>query len=126
MTAVPSFGPLEKEVLDIVWDHGCSCSVRDIFCILETRRGLAYTTIMTVMNRLVEKGALQRVRQGKAHSYTALLSKQDVMQLQIQSFFSQLEKFEKDGLEALKKEFSHLPHKQKIAILKTLASEEDK
>lgn len=41
---------------------------------LNARRPLAYTTILTVLDRLTKKGALQRVKRGKAHYYEPVLS----------------------------------------------------
>lgn len=116
-----TFGPLEKEILEIVWKNNGGSCVRDIFCTLQNRRGIAYTTVMTVMNRLVDKGALHRQRDGKAHTYSALLLRQDVIQLTVRTFFQSLAEEGEVGIEALQNEFSKLTHKQQLEILKALA-----
>ena len=118
-----TFGPLEREILEILWQDDAGCSVRDIFCTLQKRREIAYTTVMTVMNRLVEKGALSRERDGKAHSYTAKITRKDLVQLSIRSCFSLIEEEEDLGFAALQEEFAVLSHPQKIKILKALAAE---
>ena len=52
-------GTLESEIMEIVWARG-QVSVRCVLSELEKRRKIAYTTVMTVMARLHEKGILSR------------------------------------------------------------------
>jgi predicted transcriptional regulator len=63
------FAPLESEVMDAIWDASRPVSVREIVDTLNERRPepLAYTTVMTVMNRLAAKNVL--TRQGERRSY---------------------------------------------------------
>lgn len=65
-----ALGPLELEVMRIVWTMPDAC-VRDVVERLE--RPLAYTTIMTTLDRLYKKGLLDRKRQSgeRAFLYTA-------------------------------------------------------
>jgi predicted transcriptional regulator len=67
------FGPLEAEVMDAVWAAGEPVSVREVMGRLNESRAepLAYTTVMTVMNRLAEKGALVRSPVGRSYVYEA-------------------------------------------------------
>lgn len=69
-------GPLEAEVMRIVWEAGEPTTVRQLLDRLNTGREpkLAYTTAMTVMSRLVDKGALTRRRQGRGYVYEAAVS----------------------------------------------------
>lgn len=61
-------GDLEAEIMECMWDQG-SATVRDVHeCLLE-RRDIAYTTVMTVMTRLTEKGMLNRRPDGRAYVY---------------------------------------------------------
>jgi predicted transcriptional regulator len=54
--------------MQVAWDHpDRDMAVRDVLDLLDG--DLAYTTVMTVMNRLVEKGLLRRRRDGRAWSY---------------------------------------------------------
>ncbi len=66
-------GPLEAEIMELVWSAGGAVPVRDIVDRLNKGRGenLAYTTVMTVMSRLAEKGMLTRVREGRGYRYEA-------------------------------------------------------
>jgi predicted transcriptional regulator len=71
MTSAHELGPLEMEVLGIV-EKGGPQGVTSIQAELK-RRGspLAYTTVMTVLARLFEKGALTRVKDGKRFVYSS-------------------------------------------------------
>lgn len=61
------FGPLEWRVLEALWAHGQAASVRD----LQPRfADIAYTTVMTTLDRLHRKGVLVRTKQGRAFFYT--------------------------------------------------------
>ncbi len=71
MTSAHELGPLEMEVLGIVEKLGPE-GVTGIQAELK-RQGsaLAYTTVMTVLSRLYEKGALARVKDGKRFVYSS-------------------------------------------------------
>ena len=57
--------------MELVWAASGPVSVRQIETAVNERRRdkLAYTTVMTVMTRLAEKGALTRVREGREYRY---------------------------------------------------------
>lgn len=60
------FGPLERRVLDALWARPTPASVRD----LQGRfPGVAYTTLMTTLDRLFRKGVLRRHKEGRAFVY---------------------------------------------------------
>jgi predicted transcriptional regulator len=67
------FGPLEGEVMQAVWAADGSVSVREVVELLNADRPepLAYTTVMTVMNRLAGKDALVRSPAGRSFVYEA-------------------------------------------------------
>jgi predicted transcriptional regulator len=69
-------GPLEAEVMEFVWASDGPVSVRAMLERLNQgrRRQLAYTTVMTVMARLVEKDVLSRRRDGRGYVYEASVS----------------------------------------------------
>lgn len=66
-------GPLEAEVMAIVWKAQPPVSVRDVLERLNASRPtpLAYTTVMTVMARLAEKDILRRRMNGRGYIYLA-------------------------------------------------------
>ncbi len=63
------FSPLEADIMRIIWEKR-SATVREVWKALRYEgKGLAYTTVMTVMVRLHEKGILNRVKEGKGYRY---------------------------------------------------------
>jgi predicted transcriptional regulator len=69
-------GPLETAVMERVW-KGDPVTVRDIVDQVGRSRGLAYTTVMTVMVRLHGKGLLERRRDGKTYVYRAAFTREE-------------------------------------------------
>jgi predicted transcriptional regulator len=67
------FAPLESEVMEAVWSATDPVSVRVVLDALNARRSepLAYTTVMTVMNRLAAKGVLSRHGERRSYVYEA-------------------------------------------------------
>lgn len=70
-----SVGELEASVLAALWDSG-ELATPDVFNRVGRPRGLAYTTILTVLQRLYKKGLVSRRGEGKAHVYSAALSRE--------------------------------------------------
>ena len=68
-------GPLEAEVMQVLWNAAAPMSVRGVMSELNEGRAtpLAYTTVMTVMARLAEKGILRREANGRGYVYEATL-----------------------------------------------------
>lgn len=62
--------------MDRVWRRGRPALVRDIVEELNADRTLAYTTVMTVMDKLHRKGWLRRESQGRAYVYEAMASRE--------------------------------------------------
>jgi predicted transcriptional regulator len=65
-------GHLETTVMEILWQHGAS-NVRDVSQRLA--RPLAYTTVMTTLDRLFKKGLLDRQKQDRAFIYVPRYSR---------------------------------------------------
>jgi predicted transcriptional regulator len=68
-------GPLERAVLSFIWEHG-DTSVRDACERLGS--SVAYTTVMTTMDRLFKKGLLARRKVGRAFVYTATATREEL------------------------------------------------
>lgn len=62
-----SLGSLESEVMETLWKLD-TASVRDVVNLLQKKRDIAYTTVMTIMTRLHAKGLLER-RQNQSGAY---------------------------------------------------------
>lgn len=69
-------GELELDVMRVVWESG-SMTVRDVLEALAETRPLAYTTVMTIMGRLADKGLLVVDKQGKAYRYRPVYSREE-------------------------------------------------
>jgi predicted transcriptional regulator len=75
---VAQLGNLEREVMERVWAAPSPVTVREVHEAL-TERDLAYTTVMTVLDRLEKKGVVNRVRDGRAYRYEAAASKEQLV-----------------------------------------------
>ncbi|WP_418790614.1 BlaI/MecI/CopY family transcriptional regulator [Phosphitispora sp. TUW77] len=87
-------GDLEAEIMKIVWQVN-KATVRDVYEKLRLERTLAYTTVMTIMGRLAEKGLLDKEPVGNAYVYTPTISEPDF-----------IKKVVSEVLEGLMEEFS--------------------
>ncbi len=59
-------GPLETSIIEVMWSAKQPLTVRDVYERLRRRKRIAYTTVMTTMDRLYEKGLLdRRVEKGR-------------------------------------------------------------
>lgn len=82
--------PLELECLKVLWKLG-EANVRDVRGVLSEDRKLAYTTVMTVLDRLVRKGGAARRKSGRFFVYAPVLSRDLLRRLAVrdlvESFF---------------------------------------
>ena len=71
--SVLDLAPLELDCMNTLWPMG-EGTVREIRDRLAERRPRAYTTIMTIMDRLARKGVVERRKVGRAYTYRANVS----------------------------------------------------
>jgi predicted transcriptional regulator len=71
-------GGLETAVMDVLWDRG-QASVREVLGALRGNRTMAYTTVMTVMVRLADKGLLERQTDGRMYLYRAAVTREEFL-----------------------------------------------
>ncbi len=83
--AALELGPLEAAVMEVLWNNS-EANVRDVVQHLE--RPLAYTTVMTTLDRLYKKGFLSRRKEERAFFYVARLSRQEWEQKRAGSFLA--------------------------------------
>lgn len=67
--------PLELAIMRSLWKRG-QATVREVQGDLATERQLAYTTVMTVLDRLFKKGLVERQKKSRAHLYTPEITEQ--------------------------------------------------
>jgi len=75
----------ELEIMHVVWDLDGG-TVRQVHEILNQQRPLAYTTVMTMMNILEEKGHLTRSKEGRAYRYEPVRPKSQVISGMVDDF----------------------------------------
>ena len=76
----------ELELMKIVWAHDEPVTVRDVYEELRTRRPVAYTTVMTSMKTLEQKGHLKATQQDRAYLYRSARPKQQVITDMVRDF----------------------------------------
>jgi BlaI family penicillinase repressor len=75
----------ELEIMHVVWELDGG-TVREVHEILNQQRPLAYTTVMTMMSILEEKGHLTRQKEGRAYRYQPVRPKSQVISGMVDDF----------------------------------------
>jgi predicted transcriptional regulator len=83
-------GELEQAVMDILWSRAEALSVRDVHELLTPERDLAYTTVMTVLDRLAKKGLVVRNLDGRAWLYRPAQSRAAEVAAEVLELLSRL------------------------------------
>lgn len=72
-----SFGHLEHEIMRVIWGETSPMTGHEIAERIAPARPIAYTTILTVLDRLREKGYLERSRHGRSYRFRAVTTEED-------------------------------------------------
>jgi len=89
--------PLELECLKVLWKLG-EGSVKDVRHGLTANRNLAYTTVMTVLDRLARKGGVARRKAGRSFLYAPVLSKDGLRRLAVRDLVNSFFEGSEDAL----------------------------
>lgn len=83
----PALHELETEVMEEVWRLSHEANVRTVMDALHARTGKErkYTTIMTIMSRLDDKGLLSRRREGKTDYYAPTMTREEYLEARARS-----------------------------------------
>jgi len=73
----------ELEIMKVVWDRGAA-TVKEVCESMSKRKATAYTTILTLMGILEEKGVLVHTKSGRAYIYRPILSRRQATRNQVQ------------------------------------------
>ena len=84
-TRHPTLTPQELAIMKVVWRLE-KATVRDVYEALRERRAVAYTTVMTMMKILEEKGYLTKTQVERAHVYRPSRPRQQVMGAMVRDF----------------------------------------
>ena len=79
MSRMPSRGELEQRVMELLWTSDAPRTVSEVHQLLTTERELAYTTVMTVLDRLAKKGLVSRELVNRAWQYRPVSPQADVV-----------------------------------------------
>ena len=116
-------GGLENLILNVIWDNTDSynglMSVNQVWeklNLLNTNKKWAYTTVKTVLDRLVEKGLLDRVKSGKKFNYCTIMPRNEMAEKALKKVA--LEYFSNDFLAMTKfvKEMAYQEEKNLVNV----------
>ncbi len=79
----------ELQIMKVVWERGAA-TVKDVCETMSRTKAIAYTTILTLMSILEEKGVLVHTKSGRAYVYRPVLSRRQATRNQVQDI---LERF---------------------------------
>jgi predicted transcriptional regulator len=92
----------EAEIMELVWSRELECfSVGDMQELIEERRDVAYTTVMTTLTRLCEKELLQREKDGRKYLYCATMTRDEFVREMTREVINSLPEMGQDEAIAL-------------------------
>ncbi|MFJ7934678.1 BlaI/MecI/CopY family transcriptional regulator [Sporosarcina sp. NPDC096371] len=83
------FGPLEAKIMDVLWND-VEMTIKEVQQVLEQEKLMNFNTIMTVMNRLVDKGILQKRTEGRSSMYKPVQSRIEFLNTQSKEMTNEL------------------------------------
>jgi BlaI family transcriptional regulator, penicillinase repressor len=84
-TPHPTLTPQELAIMKVIWTLE-KATVRDVYESLRAQRPIAYTTVMTMMKILEDKGYLKKTRVERAHVYKPSRPRQQVVGAMVRDF----------------------------------------
>ena len=81
--------PGEYEIAQVLWAHSLPLSVTEVLAVLKERKTVAYTTVMTLMDKMSHKGSVRRVKKGRAYFYSPLVKQPAVLSYLFSKFTDQ-------------------------------------
>src|SRR5215204_2008793 len=86
----PTLTANELELMKMVWGHEDGVTVRDVYEELRATRPVAYTTVMTSLRTLEQKGHLKATQQDRAYVYRAARPRQQVITEMVREFVNRV------------------------------------
>ncbi|HET9362311.1 MAG TPA: BlaI/MecI/CopY family transcriptional regulator [Vicinamibacterales bacterium] len=122
-TPHPTLTPQELAIMKVVWRREKS-TVRDVYEALRETRQVAYTTVMTMMKILEEKGYLKKTSVDRAHLYKPARPRQQVVGAMVRDFLDRVFDGASDSLLLHLAKDNKLTEKQR-RIVKQIIEESD-
>jgi predicted transcriptional regulator len=88
-SAHPTLTPHELAIMKVIWRLE-KATVRDVYEALRSKRDIAYTTVMTMMKILEDKGYLKKVRVERAYEYRPAQPRQQVVGAMVRDFLDRV------------------------------------
>jgi predicted transcriptional regulator len=85
----PPLAGQELEIMKIIWQRD-TATVRDVYEALLEKRKIAYTTVMTMMNILEQKGYLKKTAHDRAYVYRAARPQKQVLGAMVKDFIDRV------------------------------------
>lgn len=89
MSNDPKLGDLQHAIMRVLWERG-ECSVADVHLALLGERGLAPTTIATMLAKMEKKGVVRRRTEGRQFRYTPAVSESEVQRSMVSELTERL------------------------------------
>ncbi len=119
-------GELEKKIMKIVWVSKQPVTVRMVFDAISSKRNIAYTTVMTIMGRLVAKGYLKKQTLGKAYLYKTTCSQNRFLkEISRQTINNFVAIFGESAIAYFTEELEKIPVAQRKNLTKVLKNSKD-
>ncbi len=100
---------LQLSVMRVIWNRS-EATIAEVVEDLQRERGLAHTTVATLLLRLEKRGLLSKRKDGRAYLYTALVSEADAKRSMVSAFVASL--FQGDSKELL----THLIRSEEVTL----------
>ncbi len=121
-----SHGELELQVMDILWQSEKS-SISDVYKHINKERNIAYTTVATILQRLYDKGLVDRNAESNHYIYVPKLSKKDYSAKLVKTFINKLvNNFGDIAITSFAESIDDLPKEKKEYLLQQLQEYENK
>jgi len=116
--------PQELAIMKVVWRLD-EATVRDVYEALREKRSIAYTTVMTMMKILEEKGYLKKTLVDRAHVYKPARPRQQVVGALVKDFIDRVFDGASDALLVHLARDNGLSEEQRKAVKRLLADMEE-
>lgn len=110
-------GELETRVMDVLWHTPGPLSVRQVHDTLSDEKELAYTTVMTVLDRLAKKSIVSRSREGRQWLYRPARRREDLVAEQMLELLTGTPTEHRLALEAFVKGLSAADRRKLLAAV---------
>jgi BlaI family penicillinase repressor len=120
----PTLTPQELAIMKVVWRLE-KATVREVYAALREHRRIAYTTVMTMMRILEEKGYLRRTMVERAHVYRPAKPRHQVVGAMVKDFVDRVFDGASDGLLVHLARDNRLTDKQRQIVKQLIEKDED-